>query len=146
MHRAILIALDGAPRNRALLDTALRYAQPDRHVLRVLMAVDVAYALSPGDTAQRREYPAASEEGLHARRALSLALAHLRERGVDAEGTLLAGDPASVILAEARRIGCELIVMGHRHLSRVGRLLDPSVSAEVLDRSPCPVLIAACPA
>jgi len=36
---------------------------------------------------------------------------------------------------------CELIIMGHRHLSRLGRLLDPSISAKVIDRVQVPVLV-----
>jgi nucleotide-binding universal stress UspA family protein len=31
--------------------------------------------------------------------------------------------------------------MGHRHLSRLGRLLDPSISAKVIDRVSVPVLV-----
>lgn len=146
MHRPILIAIDGAPHSRTLLDAAVGVARPDRHVLQVLMAVDVAYALPREGAFERREYPAASEEDRHARHALVVALAHLHALGFTADGALVAGDPAPVILAEARRIDCELIVMGHRHLSRFGRLLDPSISAEVLDHSPCPVLVARCPA
>ena len=46
-----------------------------------------------------------------------------------------------VILGDARRLGCELIVIGHRHLGRLERLLDPSVGDRVIREAPCPVLV-----
>jgi len=44
-------------------------------------------------------------------------------------------------VAKAQELNCELIIMGHRHLSRLGRLLDPSISAKVIDRVDMPVLV-----
>lgn len=38
-----------------------------------------------------------------------------------------------------------LIVIGHRHLSWLGRLVDRSVGRDLLDRAPCNVLIVAEP-
>jgi nucleotide-binding universal stress UspA family protein len=59
-----------------------------------------------------------------------------------AESLVLEGRPATEILAEAGLIGADLIVMGARGISAVRRLLLGSVSAEVVDHAPCPVLIA----
>ena len=54
---------------------------------------------------------------------------------------MVAGQPVEAIVAKARELNCELIIMGHRHLSRLGRLLDPSISAKVIDRVDMPVLV-----
>ena len=54
---------------------------------------------------------------------------------------MVAGQPVEAIITKARELECELIIIGHRHLSRVGRLLDPSISAKVIDRAHVPVLV-----
>ena len=55
---------------------------------------------------------------------------------------VLEGRPATEIVAEARRFGADLIILGARGLSAVQRVLLGSVSSEVVDHAPCPVLIA----
>ena len=67
--------------------------------------------------------------------------AALRERGIDGLGHHPAGEPAEVICDYARQHGCDLIVIGHRHLSRMERLLDRSVGQWTVDHAPCPVLV-----
>jgi len=58
------------------------------------------------------------------------------------EVRVLEGRPATEIVAEATRFGADLIVLGARGLSSVRRLLVGSVSSEVVDHAPCPVLVA----
>lgn len=58
------------------------------------------------------------------------------------EVRVLDGRPATKIVAEAARFEADLIVMGARGLSAVRRLLLGSVSSEVVDHAPCPVLVA----
>ena len=56
---------------------------------------------------------------------------------------MVAGQPVDVIVAKAQELNCELIIMGHRHLTRLGRLLDPSISSKVIDQVQVPVLVGA---
>jgi nucleotide-binding universal stress UspA family protein len=58
------------------------------------------------------------------------------------EVRVLEGRPATEIVAEAVRFAADLIVVGARGLSSVRRLLVGSVSSEVVDHAPCPVLVA----
>jgi len=62
------------------------------------------------------------------------------ERAIEVR--VLDGRPATMIVAEAARFEADLIVMGARGLSAVRRLLLGSVSSEVVDHAPCPVLVA----
>jgi nucleotide-binding universal stress UspA family protein len=59
-----------------------------------------------------------------------------------AEPHVLEGRPATEIVAEAGRSGADLVVIGARGVSAAHRLLLGSVSAEVADHAPCPVLVA----
>jgi nucleotide-binding universal stress UspA family protein len=59
--------------------------------------------------------------------------------------TVRQGRPASEIVMEAHRFGADLIVVGARGHSAVERLLVGSVSSEVVDQAPCPVLVVRTP-
>ena len=58
------------------------------------------------------------------------------------EPVLLRGRSASVIVDEARAMPADLIVVGHRGHGLWESALLGSVSAEVVDHAPCPVLVA----
>ncbi|WP_406234709.1 universal stress protein [Isoptericola jiangsuensis] len=141
MFTTLLVALDGGPQHDTLLDLVTHVAGP-RSRIHLLCVLDPEFAL-PVDAsdADRREYPAAERQRAKAEGLLQDAIAQLRERGVDARPLLPAGDPAEVISTQARELGADLIVIGHRHLSRLQRLLDSSVAQWTLDHAPCPVLV-----
>ena len=65
----------------------------------------------------------------------------LRGPNRSVEGVVLLGRPATAILEEADRFRADLIVMGSRGRGELASLLLGSVSAEVTDHAPCPVLI-----
>ncbi|MHC6224101.1 universal stress protein [Pseudomonas sp. X10] len=147
MPSNVLIAIDASPASSGLLDLARRYCQPERHRLHVLLAIDSTFAVhdrpAPIRQDELEEYPAACEEQRLADSAVASAVRGLRESGFTCEGKLVAAEPVEAIVSQAEALGCELIVMGHRHLSRLGRLLDPSISSKVIDRVACPVLVCA---
>jgi nucleotide-binding universal stress UspA family protein len=58
-----------------------------------------------------------------------------REPGVRIEAVVRKGTPAAVIVAMARELPCDLIVMGMRSHAALG-----SVAAKVARLAPCPVL------
>lgn len=66
--------------------------------------------------------------------------------GRTVESKLLLGRPADVIVEEADRIGADVIVVGSHGHGAVASALLGSVSAEVVDHAPCPVLVARKPA
>jgi nucleotide-binding universal stress UspA family protein len=51
------------------------------------------------------------------------------------------GQPAEAIVDAARQKAVDLVVVGARHHSLIGRLLPPSVSGEVVRAAPCDVLV-----
>lgn len=58
------------------------------------------------------------------------------------EPVLIRGRAPSVIVDEARAMPADLIVVGHRGHGRWESMLLGSVSSEVVDHAPCPVLVA----
>lgn len=136
MFERILVAIDGTPQAQRLIATAAQLAGAGTPRLEVVCVVDRAFALPQPDVL---DYPPAEHEQHEAQALVDAALAQLPAGR--ATGRVLAGDPARAILREAERLGCDLIVIGHRHLGRIERLLDPSVGQRVIERAPCPVLV-----
>jgi nucleotide-binding universal stress UspA family protein len=68
--------------------------------------------------------------------------AALRAHGLVTTSAIVGGRPASAILDEAHAAGADMIIVGSRGLGSIGSLLLGSVSTEVVERSPVPVLVA----
>lgn len=147
MPSPVLIAIDASPAASALITLARRYCRPDEHALHVLLAIDSTFAVhdkpAPYTAEELEEYPAACEEQRLGDRAVAEAVQLLQQAGFSSQGCMVAGQPVEAIVAKAQELNCELIIMGHRHLSRLGRLLDPSISTKVIDRVEVPVLVGA---
>jgi nucleotide-binding universal stress UspA family protein len=65
-----------------------------------------------------------------------------RDPIVRVEYRLAEGDPTAEILRTAREVPCDLIVMGGRRRTLLGRLLARGVADAVRRKAPCPVLVA----
>ncbi len=87
------------------------------------------------------DFVAAKDEQNTAEMVVRHALAPLLRAGVNARGVILAGEAAETIVAQAAALRASMIIMGRRHLSPLNRLLKGSVSAAVIERATCPVLL-----
>ncbi len=73
-------------------------------------------------------------------------LACLRDRLASKGGAAIdcivrGGEPAADIVASARELGADLIVIGHRGQGRLAQALLGSVARRVIETAPCPVLV-----
>ena len=68
--------------------------------------------------------------------------AAFRDRDLVVQTALVVGRPADMIVDEAQHFHADLVVLGSRGRRAVAAALLGSVSAEVVDRAPCPVLVA----
>lgn len=139
MYRKILLCYDGSVEGRNVLKDGADVAlcmQSETHLLAIIRTL-VGNTIPEGvsETAIRRE----DEE---AQRILAEGVQWLQERGLQAHGHIAFGDPIAQIDAAARRLGVDLIVVGHRRRSRLARWWSDAEDATLLERAPCSILVA----
>jgi nucleotide-binding universal stress UspA family protein len=143
----ILLAVDGSPSaDRARDLVAAMPVNAGGSVRIVSVAPTLADLVGPSwgiaATADLGEIEA-DAVALH-RDALEATMTELRcaRSDLEIEAVLRRGRPASIIVEEARLMSADLVVVGHRGHGTWESLLLGSVSAEIVDRAPCPVLVA----
>lgn len=145
MFYDLLIPLDGTAQADRVVQLAARAAIAGRSRLHVMCVVDPAYLTSPEDSQgvepDGLSYPRANEQSERASQIVAAAVEEFKRLGFDVDGHLCGGDPLDAIIKNAMRLHADLIIMGHRHLSRLQRLAAPSTADRVLERAPCPVLV-----
>jgi nucleotide-binding universal stress UspA family protein len=135
----ILIPTDGSePSRRAtqhVLDLAARGLMLEVHLLNVQSAVrGVAASLVPHDDLQSYH----RDEGM---KALAESLRLVEAAGLKPHAHVGVGDPGETVVAFARRLNCEQIVMGSRGHPSVTELLLGSVARHVLSEAAVPVTL-----
>ena len=130
----ILLAYDGFEHSRHALEEAAELADGGTGDVTVMSVVppDARGSKSGGHVGLRP----------HAHEDVARAHEFLRERGIPTEMKIAHGEPATEIISEARKGAYDLIVVGSRKRGAVARALLGSVSAELAERAPCPVLVA----
>lgn len=136
----VLFATDTSPdalRAQALISSI---PWPDRTRIEVLTVGPAVDGELDGRAGRYDTLYARIREGVDLE--LSDAQRALAGPGREIRTTLLFGRPASAIVDEAGRTGADLVVVGSRGRGPIATALLGSVSAEVLDHAPCPVLVA----
>lgn len=77
----------------------------------------------------------------NAQKIVDEAVANFTARGFTADGHIADGYPARAILQAASELGCDMVIIGHRHMSLLGRMIEPSVCVELLNKASLPVLV-----
>jgi nucleotide-binding universal stress UspA family protein len=130
----VLVATDGSRPARAAVAAAVSFPWPKRASGHGVLA----RARLPGRGWRRSVTTAIEQSEL---RAALAARRSLRRRWSDAAVSVVARAPVEGILAEARRLGVDAIVLGSRGHGPWTRLVLGSVSLGVVRRSPTPVLV-----
>ncbi len=138
MFQRILLAWDGSAVSRRAFDVAIDLA---RRYESDLVVVSIAYSPAHAETHADRD-----ESADAARRYLEQTFAEVRDRaeraGVEVEHAIVEGDnPAEVLLEHALEHGFDLIVAGHHHAARAGRLLLRGAPEKLIAQADVPVLI-----
>jgi nucleotide-binding universal stress UspA family protein len=139
----LLIATDGSAPADVAVDLVAALPWEAGSSARVVTALDTVRLAGPW--AGRADYEIADLEASLLRE-LEATVHRSAERvaaaGVATDDRVLLGRPSSVIVGSARELGADLIVVGSRGRGPIRTMLLGSVSAEVVDHAPCPVLVA----
>jgi nucleotide-binding universal stress UspA family protein len=143
MYQSILVPIDGSEPSEAGLAHAIGLARDHHASLHILHAIDALPMMvevsSVQNVEQLRQDLLRHGEGL-----LEAARRHAAEQGVQTETRLMelaSGRVSDAILDEARKSGCNLIVMGTHGRRGISRTLLGSDAESVLRSSPVPVLL-----
>jgi nucleotide-binding universal stress UspA family protein len=132
--RHVLLALDlGASSVRAA-DEAIDLAADQGAILLILSVVP------PRDLPQLRHDDLDSQRQRRDRAAREI-VARAAAKGVTATSVIWYGEPAAAILDAASSERADLVVLGSRKRTDLGRLLLGSVSSHVASEANCPVVV-----
>jgi nucleotide-binding universal stress UspA family protein len=142
MYKRILLAYDGSESGqKALLDSLdiAQWSNAELHLVAVMPRLATTYAgLEGGLYINESE----EEEKHHFRAILDDGLQRLSASGYPARGEVVVGEPVSEISTYAKKIGADLIVIGHKHLdSWAARWWRGSTSPALIEHAPCSVLV-----
>ena len=138
MYKRILLAYDGSVKGRAALREGALLAR--RHGAEVFLLSVVAedagrrMAVGAGGTGagqQEENYRTVLEDGV----------ARLKQLGFHPKAQLVVGEPAEAIGAYARRIGADLVVVGHHPQTAFGRWWSGPSGAYLIDHIECSLLV-----
>ena len=151
--------IPGAPRQDVVSALPITPADADVggstiHGLRVVVAYDGSAGADVATTLARSiEWPAGTiirlvsalgvqEPDAPEEAALRRVADEMDRPGVRIETAVVHGDPADMIVDEAEAFAADLLMTGGRRRGFVQSLLGWSASGEIVDRAPCPVLVA----
>lgn len=141
----ILVAVDGSAPAAIGVDLVAGLKLPEGSAVRVVEAVESGvwllggpWVTLPPDQAQELEEEILRE----AEKTVEEARQRLSRPGLTVETAVLRGRPATAIVEAALAFGADLIVLGARGHGTIESMLLGSVSAEVVDHAPVPVLVA----
>ena len=129
----ILVAYDGAEAARKGIEHGIRLLRPEDRLI-VLSVIPVAAI---------KEFAEVDPElsTARAQEAINELLAELKEREIAAIGVVREGDIAEEIVKMGNELQAELIVVGHKGISKIGRFRLGSVADKVARYAERPVLI-----
>lgn len=141
----VMLAFDGSAGAEAARDLVAHLRWPARTAITLVAALERGpelfgapdYAVVPEDSRKASALMLADLEAT-----LQAAAAPLKAPGRMVDTRVIRGRPASVLLEEAQALHPDLIVIGSRGHGPLATVLLGSVSTEVVDHAPCPVLVA----
>jgi nucleotide-binding universal stress UspA family protein len=142
----ILLALDGSPASVEARDVTAGLRWPADTTIRLLTAYETRVDWT-GGVGAGMAWVGDAEDALRDEVAVDLEeLAQpFADSGVGVERRVERGRAADVIVESAREMRADLIIVGSRGRGPLRSMLLGSVSAEVVDHAPCPVLVTRTP-
>ena len=139
----VIVAVDGSAAATDAVALVEAIAWPSDSVRRVLNVIEPVFPMS-GPVYRGRALVPEVDEAItaYAHDTLRGVVQRLRSSGRSVEGRVLRGRAANAIVDDACEFGADLVIVGSRGHGTIASLLLGSVSSEVVDHAPCPVLVA----
>ncbi len=138
MFSRILVAINGTAQCQKVLQLVTRVAADSTRIHLVCVISEEYTALTQGD---KDASPAADQEQTRVENILAQANEYLLTHNFTCISALVKGIPETAIPKYAQENHCDLIIMGHHHMTTFDRLVGNSVAHVVLENAHCPVLI-----
>ena len=135
MYRSIIVTVDGSPLAEKALPYAMAVGRASGAKISILQVVPAAGRNASNETT------AAQADGIAHAQAHVDRLVKALGSGLDVEGVVTVGEPASAILQEAQQRQADLVVMSTHGRSGIGRWIYGSVADNVMRSSHLPVLL-----
>lgn len=133
MYKTLLFSIDSSPGAKKVLQTVLDMAQLCQSKVVLLSVVEPPENSDPAHPEQASTEAVAS--------LLDQAKKVFEQRGFEAQTIEREGNPAFVICDVADEVDADLVVIGCRGTGLTDEGREDSVSARVINLSPCPVLV-----
>jgi nucleotide-binding universal stress UspA family protein len=143
----ILVPMDGVDEHEEGLPPAAQLALQLKIPMLLFTAIPPSDALKDKDSATAALLPRATEEVLRlaeqeAARHLAVHVRELQEMGVSVSGRVMRADPAEGVLATAREMHSDLIVLGTHALSATQAFWSASITPQILHQARASFLLA----
>ncbi len=135
LFRHILVATDGSRFSEAAVCYAMRLARESGAKLTIIHVANVQGYVEVLWHDMKKRY---REEG---QRVLEAAKEHCQMEGIEAETLLEEGVPYQKIVEAAKRLDCDLIILGSHGHSGLEKIFLGSVAERVVGISPVPVMV-----
>lgn len=134
LYKTILVALEGTPTDRAIIEHIIPLAQ-------AMKSRVVLLHVATGVPAKYHQTDAAGKEVEESRANLDRVQAELTAAGIPAESELAYGEPAEEIVKWVKRKGCDLVAMSTHGHKFVADLVLGATAFQVQHSLSVPVLL-----
>lgn len=147
MYDTILVPVDGSEQSERATDHAIEIAEKFESTVHALYVIDDRYAGRASEAVSELSRNSPERQAIEQQREQAggkltdSVLERARERGIDAESAVESGDPADVITDYAEDKEIDVIVLGARGRSAVGKFLLGDVAGKVARHATTPVLL-----
>ena len=142
----VVFATDGSPSAAQATNLVAGVAWPEGSTIRVVEAIEAAMAVSSGPWPGPGYLQQDDRIDAQLRRGADAVVTEVRDRlerpAIDVVADVLRGRAATAIVDAAAALRADLVIIGSRGHGTIESMLLGSVSAEVVDHAPMPVLVA----
>jgi len=142
MYRKILVPLDGSQTAETILPHVANLAKHQDATIYFAQVIEPKNQSGIINLDQQQQVTFEPQNLDEAKSYLNSLKEEYQQQGLSAEIVLLSGIPVNAILSAVEQMGIDLLAISSRGKSGLQKAIHGSVSSALLNRAPCPLLIA----